>query len=96
MISSKPMGLLALMNLPVLTLPSWKDSTATGHRRYPVRFLMLSSDVYLLLIFNERLLVTTFIIPITIQEIPLSVTDDCLFSKIFHPRKRGKMPILGP
>ena len=26
----------------------------------------------------------------------LLVTDDCLFSKIFHPRKRGKMPILGP
>ena len=57
---------------------------------------MLSSDVYLLLIFNERLLVTTFIIPITIQEIPLSVADNCLLPKIFHPRKRGKMAILGP
>ena len=46
--------------------------------------------------FKERLLAPTFLIPILTQQFLLSIPDDCLFSKIFHPRKRGKMAILGP
>jgi hypothetical protein len=50
----------------------------------------------MLLFLKERLPAPTFLILIIIQEMPLSVTDDCLFSKIFHPREHGKMAILGP
>lgn len=68
----------------------------SGQRKYPKRLVILLLCLCILLFLKERLLAPTFLILIIIQEIPLSVTDDCLLSKIFHPRKHGKIAILGP
>jgi len=68
----------------------------SGQRKYPERFVILLLCLCILLFLKEGLLAPTILILMLIQKVPHSVPDDCLFSKIFHPRKRGKMAILGP